>query len=144
MCKCDTTARAFNELARVAYATKYPSYCQHCGGWGGSVYSYDPSPAGVSLSSGCMYDWEPCPECLEKGICPRCGTQHDPDSEWWAEPSGCPSCGWTEDDGTEWHRQTDGMPPPWECYCWEDDIPDWDPYENEARSVRDDQVPCDC
>lgn len=31
MCKCDPTARAFHELARVAYATKWPGYCQDGG-----------------------------------------------------------------------------------------------------------------
>lgn len=141
MCKCDTTARAFNELARVAYVTKYPGYCRACNGAGVLVDSYDPSPAGVGLASGVMYAADPCEKCLTKNRCPRCGatsyavsweratwrpryyTGDMSESEDvlvdWSEPFACHSCGWCEDEG---HGQaTDGMPPEWECYCYEED-----------------------
>lgn len=47
--------------------------CQRCNGTGWLFYEDDPSPAGVSLSPGMMTFIDPCPDCMEKGICPKCG-----------------------------------------------------------------------
>jgi hypothetical protein len=63
--------------ARAAYAEQWPNYCRTCEGYGGFVSTYDPSPAGVSLSPGWMEDFDPC----------TCQT----DGDWWEAK--CPRCG---------------------------------------------------
>lgn len=60
------------QAERYQYAQRWPNYCHHCEGEGIRTYSFDPSPAGVSLSPGVMYDSDPCPKCLEESRCPRC------------------------------------------------------------------------
>lgn len=52
---------------------RWPNYCRMCDGAGQQEYSFDPSPAGVSLSAGSMTDVEVCEGCTNKGVCPRCG-----------------------------------------------------------------------
>jgi len=64
-----------------------PDTCRRCGGTGGGWYAEDPSPAGVSLGVGWYWFWEPCPECLDVGRCPRCGAKVDDEDR-------CLSCGW--------------------------------------------------
>jgi len=76
------------------YAEEYPKYCRRCKGWGYFYSKYDPSPPGVSLGYGYMIDMDPCPDCLEKGVCPRCGGAGMEELE---QP--CPTCGWDEDEG---------------------------------------------
>ena len=102
------------EKLRQEYAAKWPKYCRKCEGWGGFSYSYDPSPAGVSLGPGSMQDWDPCPECTEKELCPRCGgpVPYDPDRP----DKPCAACGYAG------YEATPGMPPQHECYCWEKEI----------------------
>jgi len=104
--ECLARWRPYEERRR-AWAAAHPNHCPHCEGWGGFASCYDPSPAGVGLSPGCMPDWDPCPKCLERGVCPRCGQETlVPDDE----PEACTSCGWSMSD-------PDGMPPPYECGC---------------------------
>jgi hypothetical protein len=57
------------------FTTKYPDFCRKCDGMGYICYQYDPSPPGVSLSSGSMEDCEPCPECegSDEPVCGLCG-----------------------------------------------------------------------
>jgi hypothetical protein len=74
------------------YKKKWPNYCRSCGGWSGGFSNYDPSPAGVSLGSGYMTDFDPCPDCYEKGICARCGKQMFNPEEG-DDPESCPHCG---------------------------------------------------
>lgn len=115
-CKAELERR---EALREAYAIAWPDHCEHCEGWGQFCYSYDPSPAGVSLAPGKLTDCDPCPECAEKGRCPRCGSVA-------VSPEGdeCFRCGWNLD--------AEGMPPPAECTCWvdrmEDEIARLDPF----------------
>ena len=47
--------------------------CKTCDGTGLVEDYYDPSPSGVSLGSGYMVDYEWCPDCTAKRICPNCG-----------------------------------------------------------------------
>lgn len=47
--------------------------CTRCNGTGWLFYEDSPSPAGVSLAPGAMSFADPCPDCLEQGICPACG-----------------------------------------------------------------------
>jgi len=99
------------------YTSEWPDYCVACGGWGGHYSSYDPSPAGVSLSPGYMIEYDPCRVCVEQLICPRCGKE----TINLVESRGgdtylCAGCGWKE-------STTAGLPqdPPHytECTCWE-------------------------
>jgi hypothetical protein len=91
--------------ALAEYETAWPDACDACGGRGGLASSYDPSPAGVALSPGCMWDWEPCPACIDRGACPRCRQMAWPDGA----DNPCPSCGWDS--------KAPGRPEPPECWC---------------------------
>lgn len=76
------------------WRVKWPNHCEACGGWGGQHYAYDPSPAGVGLSPGCMYDVDVC-EALPPKTCHRCGEAGlDEDGD-----GPCSNCGWNYDDG---------------------------------------------
>ena len=92
--------------AGAEYDRRWPGHCRSCNGWGGRSYRYDPSPSGVALSPGWMEDFEPCPDCAEKGLCPRCMKATMPED---GGEGPCPACGWTPKDGRPW------IP---ECICW--------------------------
>lgn len=102
----------------TAWKEKWPSHCKSCGGWGGIGSTFDPSPAGVSLSPGVMYDWDPCEQCSNEGICGRCGEATDTFGD-----APCQHCGWNWGQGDQ-----DGCPPEHKCYCWENELDDW--YKN--------------
>lgn len=91
------------------FEVEHPNYCRHCGGWGYHSYPYDPSPAGVSLAPGVMYDADPCSYCVEKGICPQCGDTTNEDGDK------CEHCGWTYDN-------SQGLPEEPDCGCWEEEL----------------------
>jgi hypothetical protein len=68
-----------------------------------------------------MYDFDTCPDCIDHGICPRCGKQawdHDGNDDG---ESPCPHCQWDP-------KNPDSCPPEPECGCWMDDIPFWENY----------------
>jgi len=91
------------ERARDGWIQKWPDYCKACNGWGGAGYSYDPSPAGVSLGSGMLEDFDTC-QCTDNGICARCAGAVDDDGS-------CPHCGA--------EVLADGMPSVDDyCGCW--------------------------
>jgi len=89
------------------YGYDWPNYCRVCGGWGGTYSAYDPSPSGVSLSPGHMWEAEPCPECMDKFKCPRCAGQLE-DKDF--DNDTCPHCGLDFKEG-------DGIPQPPGCIC---------------------------
>lgn len=98
------------QRAQNDYDAAWPAYCAECNGWGGYYSQYDPSPSGVSLSSGSITDFTPCESCLGNGICPRCGQMG-----WAGEEAGekpCVSCRWIE--GEAGRPIWDGM-----CVCEE-------------------------
>lgn len=97
--------RARYEQLLAEHVTKWPDYCRCCDGWGQFTYSYDPSPKGVSLSSGWLEDAEPCPDCVEKGVCARCGK----DGLGLESEGPCLYCNWDYDNG---------LPTEPECWCW--------------------------
>lgn len=106
--------KAGRALERSCYRAFYPKYCTHCHGEGGVASSYDPSPPGVGLSPGDMYDWEDCLFCLAKGICPRCGTENH---ESWRQEiedkdAPCPACKLVV------FTDNAGLPPLLECDCF--------------------------
>lgn len=80
----------------------FPNYCQKCKGWGGFACSYDPSPSGVSLGSGQMFDVDPCEDCEggDPAFCALCRAPLDDQFER--------TCG---------HKGIDGKPEPPECIC---------------------------
>ncbi len=102
--------RRKHEKAEAEYFFQWPHHCKKCDGWGGFYSSYDPSPAGVSLGSGSMQDYDPCPACYDQGVCPRCGREFDVE-EVEDNDLPCPHCGITFDGST------DGLPGVFECWC---------------------------
>ena len=88
MCDVCEVETAKYKTALAEFERQYPKYCRKCGGQGYIEYSYDPSPAGVSLSPGRMYDTEPCIECTERGVCPLCTRPLTRDSD--NRTCGCP------------------------------------------------------
>lgn len=86
------------------FKDKYPDYCETCQGWGFFEETYDPSPPGVSLSPGYLTDREPCPDCQEEGLCPRCKAPITGRELY------CEEC--------DWHWHDSGMPMAPECSCW--------------------------
>lgn len=87
------------EKDRAAWTEKWPSYCRSCEGWGGSHFAYDPSPSGVALSSGHMWDFDPC-EALGPHQCHRC-RNYALTYEW---EGPCRVCGWNFNDGMPPHE----------------------------------------
>ena len=88
--------------ATKVYKETWTNYCRVCGGNGGSVSHYDPSSSGISLAAGYLIEYEPCHECSEKGICPRCGLDGLTSEERGDESTGdgpCTICGWNQDPG---------------------------------------------
>lgn len=78
--------RAFG--LRMTFRVSYPDFCWYCSGEG---YLTDYDTVFHTTES------EPCPECLEKGMCPRCGRYTWPPSG--AEPLAsdelrCSACDW--------------------------------------------------
>lgn len=91
------------------YILRWPNYCRRCNGWSGFHGTYDPSPPGVSLGSGYMEDFDPCPECYDKGICCRCGAvMFDPGIADGLDDDKCPKCGFDFTNG-------EGIPPFFDC-----------------------------
>ena len=103
-------AQAANIAAQDAWRARWPNACKSCQGAGGKAFRYDPSPAGIGLSPGYMWDFDPCPAC--EGRCPRCGqpAPHDADVP-------CPACGWNYGKGKD-----DACPEPIEeCWCFDEE-----------------------
>lgn len=98
------------------YIEAWPDYCKECSGWGGHTESYDPSPAGVGLSSGGFPEYEPCETCVEAGKCPRCGEMsinliEDDRGDYFR----CSECDWSDKNGTK--GLLEDFPEPPECNC---------------------------
>ncbi|MEK6860492.1 MAG: hypothetical protein AABY07_00845 [Nanoarchaeota archaeon] len=108
--------QAKTEKEREEYLKRYPNYCRKCNGEGGESFSYDPSPAGVSLSPGFMIEFEPCDTCTEKGICARCGYIYpevlDDDNYYQIDDEKCPVC--------QFEAGKTYPIPSHECFCYED------------------------
>lgn len=99
----------------AAYAKAWPHHCRTCGGWGGFGDTYKPAPG-----PGWLEDWDPCPICADKGLCPRCGAVilTEAQAEEGQEFRICPTCGWDQ-------AQPKGYPPVPECICWDKDPNDY-------------------
>jgi hypothetical protein len=98
------------EAACEAYNQKWPKHCNACHGQGGKYTTYDPSAAGVHLSPGGEPDVDTCTHCVDQGICPRCGHQHE--KVWTEDYNKCQVCGW------DWCKNPDEMIPDHDiCDC---------------------------
>ena len=98
------------ERTKARYMYDYPGYCRTCEGWGGKWEQYDPSPAGTEPSCGLKTRFTLCPDCMEIGMCPRCGRQaRGPDDEDDVEQV-CPFCKYKLED-------MEGIPEEPECTC---------------------------
>ncbi len=101
--KAEREAYEKYQKALAEWQAKWPNACKKCGGWGGHTYKYDPSPAGVSLSPGCMTDFDPCeaPGCISEGNCARCGKPALSTIPGVCEEGEgpCKECGWNYNDG---------------------------------------------
>lgn len=86
---------------KAAFAIYWGDHCKTCNGLGGRVFYYDPSPAGVGLSAGWMQDFDPCLDCIEQGLCPRCGKAHDFTE---GNPLVCPHCEWDSEQAYNHHN----------------------------------------
>lgn len=114
--QCELVNRELS-IQRSFYLFNFSKYCKACKGAGQFVETYDPSPFGVSLSSGYMVDSEPCLECTAQGICPRCGqtglTNEDEGRGIDTGDGPCTFCGW------DYHLG--GVPELPECFCYIDE-----------------------
>lgn len=87
----------------LRYAKAWPNCCTQCTGWGGFVWH--------DLDSG-YQEFDPCPKCLEKGTCPRCGGGVISEAYWDAgHYTNCDNCGFIE-------ATTPGAPFFEECSCF--------------------------
>lgn len=111
------------------FEAKHPQYCRKCRGFGVVCYNDDPSPSGVSLSSGSIEYCDPCGHCIEQDRCPYCGGQIFGENE----NMFC-ACGWESNENGE---SKAGGAPIVECYCLENDPRFWDfePYDDLARNM---------
>ena len=64
--------------------------CSNCGGTGVTEFIENGAPMGEGFWG--MPMAEPCPACLDQGVCPSCGTMNDDD--WVESNEPCPMCGW--------------------------------------------------
>lgn len=86
-------------LARAAWQARYPQYCRRCRGFGGrTVGNYPDEPD----------EFIPCADCLERGLCPRCGATGANLNAYLDRRPVCAACGWDDDDH---------LPLVAECYC---------------------------
>ena len=89
------------ERIKNEYESRWPHYCRTCMGWG-ALYS------GIEYGKPVV---DPCPDCSDKGRCPRCGHQIYSEPSDWDDDTTCPECGWRE-------GATEGIPEAPECLCW--------------------------
>lgn len=98
--------------ARAAWSAQWPNHCRRCDGYGGEWSGH-----------GDDSDFTDCPDCLEQGKCPRCGTAEAEPDQFVSEK--CHICGFDLAAKTGWKpREYDGP-----CSCeeaaqerqWEED-----------------------
>ena len=103
--KCLALQKKYADAIR-AWEARYPQYCHTCYG-SGFLETRDSVPYGSTNVT--LVGEDPCPQCVEKGICPRCGKFliFDPDND---EREICVFCKWDEKNG-------DPRPPDFEGPC---------------------------
>ena len=100
------------------FRKQYPNACSRCGALGFKSYSFDPSPAGVSLAPGSMTDWEWCEECMCEGRCSLCGAPVITAEMLEGERFVCPACGQLFDPEATLDGDNDyGLEPASDCEC---------------------------
>jgi len=102
--KCIIVTETINKEIEF-FGKRHPNYCRTCGGQGSHTYWENVAGDGGSH----MQMAESCPDCTEKGICPRCGK-----TSLNEECDSCTNCAWM-------YKTIDVCPESHECYCWEED-----------------------
>jgi hypothetical protein len=92
------------EKARADFRAKWPKSCLKCQATGWISWTENGAPFGEGYWPMPMTDI--CPDCIEKGICPRCGFTGSLNEEG----TECCDCGWTSET-------TDPMPDEPACSC---------------------------
>lgn len=108
--QCKEWERKYQEQV-AQFESAHPQHCHRCGGWGGHASRGCSVPYGstwVSLPD----EWDTCPDCTDKGLCPWCGEALDVVVSELYDLFKCPHCGWDEEN-------PDGLPEPPECFCWD-------------------------
>lgn len=108
---CVRTAISVRQ-AREEYEDQYPMHCESCEGWGGTVYVADPAFTLVPDIGENQVDIDPCRDCLEQGLCPRCSNSYDPEEE-----DNCSFCDFEL-------GVTEGKPYPHTCICGDEEDED--------------------
>lgn len=96
------------EVKAMLYESDWPRYCRTCKGYGKFDFTENGAPHGEGFWA--MPMSEPCEDCTDLGVCPRCGqdglTSEDRgDKDTGSGP--CKFCGWDYGDA--------GLP---EYECW--------------------------
>lgn len=106
--KCIAGDAVYIAAKGTAYRALWPHYCCKCGGRGGFSFYEDVVGDGGPR----MPTYDPCPECSEKGVCPRCGKEVPED--WYEAEQPCPHCKWN------WGKNPDDEYPEYdECECFD-------------------------
>ena len=96
----DGVMEEIEDIEILLKAEKYPisehrgMECRTCHGTGQVTYSVNQSPLG-SGEYWPMMMYDPCPNCIEKGKCPKCGYYNGFENQ--DSPLKCVKCGWDED-----------------------------------------------
>ncbi len=103
---------------REAWQAQWPRACHTCEAMG-YFESSQSHPYGSTTATEYFDEW--CPDCLEAGVCPRCGAAipNLDDIPGIAQVI-CPSCQWHGD------QAEDAIPPVYGCYHEESDFEDCD------------------
>jgi hypothetical protein len=88
------------------FQAEHPHYCQCCNARGFTFGPGEPWFGGT--------DFDPCPDCAEKNLCPRCRKSLGENFDW--DNPICPHCGWRDPHagGEAW---IDYIPERPECRC---------------------------
>lgn len=87
-------------MTREEWVRAYPGHCEACVGQGGTAYETPCTPDAPA-----EWDLDPCGDCIQVGLCPRCGGDYPNDEPLDYYP--CPSCGWNwgrSEAGDDWPK----------------------------------------
>lgn len=115
--------------AMEAWKVQWPVHCPTCHGWGVVYTEGDWVPYG-STQIQTPGGNDPCPQCAEAGLCPRCMQPVRVSEEF--PFFTCIHCGYVASPDEK--RNTPGCPQ-FECYCWEAQEPEWDKEQDRALAA---------
>lgn len=95
---------------REEYNDNYPMYCEGCEGWGGTITVSDPYLSTTPDLGDNSVEVDNCPDCIERGKCPRCGSGYASYEYSDDFDDSCSFCGFVL-------GVTEGKPYPHSCIC---------------------------